>query len=379
MNSVGYCTNVFSGTSLAAVIQNIERFTSELRHIPHTFPRPPLGLWLSQSVVDELSNQDGHELLQRALGQYGSPPQSLNGFPQGDFHQAVVKHSVYEPNWCQRARLEYTMRLAEILAALIDEGQFGTISTLPVAWGTPQLSAHERCQAAQHLWEYALFADKLKQQTGRTIRLCLEPEPGCVLETSRDIVTFLNDDLLPQCKSESIAREYVAICHDVCHAAVMFELQEDVVACYQLAGWKIAKVQWSSALVADFGRISDDDRARAEHALAKFAEPRYLHQSCIDGRDFFEDLPQALLQAQRRGEWRIHFHVPIFLRELADGLTTTQDAIIDCAAALRKWSNDAHWEIETYAWHVFPQSPAPDQIGRLIVQELQWFHDTIGC
>ena len=53
------------------------------------------------------------------------------------------------------------------------------------------------------------------------------------------------------------------------------------------------------------------------------------------------------------GDWRIHFHVPLFTAEY-DGLGSTQDdvrRVIDAAAAT---GVTRHLEIETYTWDVLP-------------------------
>ena len=42
---------------------------------------------------------------------------SLNGFPQNDFHQQVVKEKVYLPNWAENDRLSYTIEISNILAS----------------------------------------------------------------------------------------------------------------------------------------------------------------------------------------------------------------------------------------------------------------------
>jgi hypothetical protein len=64
---------------------------------------------------------------------------TINGFPQDDFHQKVVKHRVYRPAWWEPARLEYTRDLVRILDRLLPSGVSGSISTLPIGWGSDAL------------------------------------------------------------------------------------------------------------------------------------------------------------------------------------------------------------------------------------------------
>ena len=107
-------------------------------------------------------------------------PYTLNGFPYGDFHQQVVKHRVYEPTWWQPERLHYTMQLVQIQDAILPAGMEGSISTLPIAWGTPCPDRGELEQAAAQLRQAAQWMHQLEAESGRLIYLCLEPEPGCV-------------------------------------------------------------------------------------------------------------------------------------------------------------------------------------------------------
>src|SRR5262249_48957375 len=158
------------------------------------------------------------------LRDVGLVPFTLNGFPYGDFHQAVVKHRVYEPTWFEPARLDYTLDLITIHDALLLPGQEGSISTLPIAWGQPA-PEHERLSlAAEQLRQIAEPLARLEKDSGRLIYLCLEPEPGCVLQFGRDVVRFYRDHLFPG-SDEALIRRYLRVCHDVCHAAVMFESQ----------------------------------------------------------------------------------------------------------------------------------------------------------
>src|SRR5207237_3224265 len=98
------------------------------------------------------------------------------------------------------------------------------------------------------------------------------------------------------------------------------------------AGIAVGKVQVSSAVRVPLDELAAADRAAALAQLAAFAEDRYLHQTVALGGDgatmFYEDLPLALRTAgqQPRGEWRIHFHVPIYLERF--GLLSTSQGDI---------------------------------------------------
>src|SRR5262245_20161562 len=256
-----------------------------------------VGLWLSARAARKL--REGPQLadFRGWLHDSGLVPYTLNGFPHGDFHQKVVKHQVYLPTWREPARLEYTLNLIHILDALLPAGVEGSISTLPLAWGRPAPSAQELDEHATALRRVAAELGRLEQEKGRLIHLCLEPEPGCILQRGGDVVSFFERHLLRGQEAGRLGR-YLRVCHDVCHAAVMFEEQADVLAGYRKAGILVGKVQVSSAVCLPLDRTEPDQRAAALEQLAGFREERYLHQTMVrrvPGTEpvFYEDLPLA--------------------------------------------------------------------------------------
>ena len=68
------------------------------------------------------------------------------------------------------------------------------------------------------------------------------------------------------------------------------------------------------------------------------------------------DLPDALAQAETANgsEWRIHFHVPIFLEAMQD-FDTTQDFLRAILTLHRDEPISEHLEVETYTWDVLPE------------------------
>ena len=182
-------------------------------------------------------------------------PFTLNGFPYGDFHQAVVKHAVYHPTWADPKRTEYTLQLIEVLDRLLPEGMPGSISTLPLAWHPSPAERESTLRtSADYLLQIARHLDRLRQESGRAIRLCLEPEPGCMLQRCHDVVEFFEKYLWTADDSDA-AQCHLQVCHDVCHAAVMFEDQLDVLQAYRSANIRMGEIQVSSAIHVDFDRL----------------------------------------------------------------------------------------------------------------------------
>jgi hypothetical protein len=304
----------------------------------------PVGLWLPAS---EVANADKSLLKEFKVF-------TMNGFPYGDFHSQSVKYSVYEPNWCDPRRARYTLELAALLSeiACVEEP---TISTLPLGWA---LSSVEVEAAARALVDVAARI--------APVRLCLEPEPGCTLESAADVVAFFEGPLAAAARarkvSEELVRRQLGVCWDTCHHAVIFEPPERVAALYEKAGITVGKMQVSSALVLPDPRDLD-----ARRRFLAFDEPRYLHQT-RDGERGCDDLPQAPSALSPERPWRSHFHVPID-RQAFSPLGTTQE---ETSRALRLSPTEI-LEVETYTWSVLPEPPQDDDaLIDGILRELKW-------
>ncbi len=387
---LGYCTNVHAGVGYAQTRENLQRYACAVKR--RFSPDHPmgLGLWLSSRAAREMIDGSLIEEFGRWLDSQGLVPITFNGFPYGDFHQKVVKHAVYHPVWGSPERTAYTMDLIHILDQLLPPGHCGTISTLPVAWDAGQGTGAD---AAKELLKVARSLARLQTETGREIVLCIEPEPGCLFQRSADVVAFFQQYLFNEqtVAEEDIraARSHLQVCHDVCHAAVMFESQEQMFSSYRAAGIGIGKIQVSSAIAVRFTDLDHQGRQTAIDRLSAFAEDRYLHQTVCrnattDTVTFFEDLPDALATVSERPleqeEWRIHFHVPLFAKQLGGGLETTQAMARDCLALFGQHApgNDGvgsalpHWEVETYAWAVLPADLAAKDLAEGIFREMDW-------
>lgn len=371
---LGYCTNVHAGASLNEVRVNLERYAVRVKE--RVSPNEPMGvgLWFSARAARELLARDGLGELRDWLGEQGLLPYTINGFPYGDFHEPVVKHRVYAPDWTTAERQAYTLDLAIILAGLIPEGGEGSISTLPIGWPRAEHGPHweverERLDAAgRRLTDLVHSLARLELDTGRLIHVDLEPEPGCILDTAPGVVRFFEEHLLGTRDDESV-RAYLRVCHDVCHSAVMFEPQAEAVDTYRNAGIRIGKVQLSSAVSADISA-----KPQAAEEIVRLHEPRYLHQTTVRRAGHtmvYEDLPHAMEQADRVGEWRVHFHVPLYLDRVG-ALDTTRAEVRNLLAALRPDDEVHHFEIETYAWTVLPEALRTADLAEGIAQEFEW-------
>ena len=405
--TIGYCTNVHAGVDLPAIRRNLDQYAVKVRDqvalngiesgaaAADPDAKLGVGLWIPDAASRELLVGSAAADFAAFLENRRLSAFTINGFPYDNFHQDVVKHRVYLPSWFQRERLEYTQRLATILSTILPESeQVGSISTLPIGWpdnphpDSSSLDAADQLEASgQLLRELAEFLAKIESDSGRRIVVAIEPEPGCVIDTTGDVIRFF-DSQLP----DSLHRKHITVCHDICHSAVMMEPQDEVLLRLATAKIGIGKVQVSSAVVADWTAMAGDRREEAKQQLAEFAEDRYLHQTgrrTSDGRfALAEDLPQLLNDdsAIDDDRWVVHFHVPIFL-ERFEHLGTSRGDVLECLRTLIGESSlgsqgidvnfTGHLEVETYAWTVLPQTMRKNALADDIASEVNWLKQAV--
>ena len=178
--------------------------------------------------------------------------------------------------------------------------------------------------------------------------------------------------------SQEIIRTHVQLCFDICHFGVSYEEPQEIVDKLISQDIRVGKIQISSALKVDF---TADELAKFE-ALAHYDEPTYLHQVIAKKRDGsfekFRDLKPALdaFEMGKYSEWRVHFHVPLFL-EKYNLLSSTQSEIVKTLAIQKQKPFTNHLEIETYTWGVLPtEFQAP--LNESIVREIEWVMSGVG-
>lgn len=398
---IGYCTNVHAGTDKESILANLRKCAVPVR-TRLGLSELGVGLWFSQRAAVEL--QDPNELRRFGdeLAKLGLIAYTINGFPQEDFHQRVVKHRVYHPAWWEQSRLDYTKNLVHLLDNLLPGGMSGSISTLPIGWGADLVEdkqGFERSkQAAVNLLTLAQSLHELFETTGRKIRLALEPEPGCIFTDNGSLRDFFERYLSAPAihpAQEALAREYLTVCHDVCHSAVMGEDQREELVRLSECGIQVGKVQVSSAIRVPWDRLDSKEQRVVLQQLSEFAEDRYLHQTMVvnasGDSQLYEDLPMLLKPYFRGGlldehatvtdrQWRIHFHVPIYVPNWGQ-IETTQSQIIDWLELTRRSPEmltcDPAYEVETYAWGVLPPDLRRSTLDEGIADEIAWLTSKI--
>ena len=385
---LSYCTNVHPGRTVAEVVDGITTYSAEVQR-QLNFPMAA-GLWLSANVVRELTKSPEQlEHLSQVLWQHDLCCYTLNTFPFGDFHSDRVKEQVYLPDWASSARISYTEQCAAILGQLLPEGGEGSLSTVPLGGRMNPHAADFHAVCYSHLIRLAKSLHHLYETTGRRIRLGLEPEPLCEMSGTVEWTLPVFDRLFAQAEAlgcESLVREYIGACFDVCHQAVEFE---DVSRSFdQLVqhGIRINKVHITNAVEL----LDPAENTAGRQALRQFVEARYLHQTYArfaDGRietrlDLaLEDIERQPADSFMKADaWRVHFHVPIF----ADSLGPLKTTRPDLASALRKvaaMDYSPHLEVETYTWPVMPGETATDStpLADRIAHELRSAAELLGA
>ncbi|MFF3942687.1 metabolite traffic protein EboE [Streptomyces phaeofaciens] len=354
---VAYCTNVHPAETLDGVLAQLRDHCEPVRKCLGR-DRLGIGLWLAKGAARALiSDPVALRELRAELDRRGLEAVTLNGFPYDGFGAEEVKYRVYRPDWADPERLAHTTDLARLLTALLpDDVTEGTISTLPLAWRT-DFDEHAAATARAALTTLTGRLDALEELTGKSIRVALEPEPGCTVETTADAIGPLT----------ALPGDRIGVCVDTCHLATSFEDPGPALAALEAAGVGIPKAQLSAALHAEEPR-----RPEVREALAAFAEPRFLHQTRTltpDGLRGTDDLGEALAGDALPDDapWRAHFHVPLHAPPAAP-LTSTlhvlQEALAHLVGGVQPRTR--HLEVETYTWQALPPGLRPRTRTQLV-------------
>ncbi|CAM3455898.1 metabolite traffic protein EboE [Pontibacter korlensis] len=396
-----YCTNIHPGESWDEAFQNLKTYFPPLKAKLSSQKPFGIGLRLSNRASEELMVQpDRLQEFKIWLQEQELYVFTMNGFPYGSFHNQSVKDQVHSPDWTTTERLDYTVRLARILAELLPEGMEGGISTSPLSYKPWLLEADDQKvksiynQCTNHLVELTEELARLKQATGKSIHIDIEPEPDGLLENSKEVINYYQEWLVPigvphlqeklsltKEEAREAIYEHLQLCYDVCHFALAYEKPAEAFAKLKHAGIRIGKIQLSAALKT---LLPEDIETRADIAetMATFAEDTYLHQVVeknIDGElTQYPDLTFALQHIRKPNavEWRTHFHVPLFTQEY-NGLQSTQEDVAEVLRLLQQHHMTQHLEVETYTWDVLPQDLKKD-LSLSIQRELEWVIEHIN-
>ncbi len=385
-----YCLNVHPGEKWEKNFEALRTIIPKIRN--RVAPGQPfgLGLRLSRIAAERLAFNETLSQLKAFLKKHDLYVFTINGFPYGDFHKEVVKENVYSPDWRTRERLEYTLRLADILSELIPKGISGSISTVPGSYKEWINSDADRTEMIHNLMACVAHLADIRGRTGRDIHVGLEPEPDCFLQTTEETVAFFSQDLFgqgrqylaklkgcTQSEAEAMIAHHLGICFDTCHMLLQFENLYESIDLLKEHGILLSKIQISAALRTT---CKEQNLER----LIDFCDPVYLHQvKAWSGEDdiiSYRDLPEALankdIQKKVGEEWRVHFHVPLYFTG-DDALQSTSAELTPEFFRHAMESGCKHFEIETYTFNVLPGVLRARGIVESVSDEYAWVLDRL--
>ena len=386
-----YSTLVHPGDTWAEMWDSLTTYVPQVKQ--RVSPNDPFGvsLRISASSAQTLTADAGERArLSAFLADNDMYLYTVNAFPYGPFKNTIVKEQVYEPDWRSDERAVYTMQVADILAEVAAADIEPTIQSPPLGF-KPRVTGPDVVAAfTRQVIRVAAHLVKLRQRTGRTVRLALEPEPACFLETTDEAIDYFTNHLYAPESAASLAqltglsradaaaalRNHLGMVYDICHQAVEYE---DISVSLQRladAGIPVFKLQEAAAV-----RVPEVTQATVD-ALRRFADTVYLTQT-VERRNGklerylnLEDAFEAWERDPGPREWRTHFHVPVFLDDLGD-FKTTRFAIEDALRFHKKNKLSPHLEIETYTWDVLPEHLKTGDIVDYVVLEIEWVREQL--
>jgi sugar phosphate isomerase/epimerase len=382
-----YSTLVHPGDTWVDMWDSLNRYVPQVK--ARVSPNQSFGvsLRLSASSAKTLTGDpQQRERLKDFLKQHDMYLYTVNAFPYGPFKNQIVKKEVYEPDWRSDERAIYTMQVADILAECGGANVNPSIQSPPLGF-KPRVTGPDVVHAyTRQVIRVVAHLVQLNQRTGRTVTLCLEPEPYCFLETTEEAVDYFNNHLyadeavrmlvtqtgLSKSQAEKALRNHLGMVYDICHQAVEYE---DIGASLQkLAdnGIPVFKLQEAAAL-----RVPNVTQETVD-AMRPFADTVYLTQT-VEKKDGkltrflnLEDAFEAWEKDPGPREWRTHVHVPVFLDQIGEHFKTTRFAIEDALKFHKKNKLSPQLEIETYTWDVLPDSMKTGSIVDYVQRELDW-------
>jgi hypothetical protein len=387
-----YSTLVHPGDTWAEMRSSLAAYAPAVK--ARISPGQPFGvsLRLSAASVSTLAKDPGErQRLQEMLAAEDLYVYTANAFPYGPFKGQRVMEQVYEPDWTTQERTSYTMAVADILADIAPAGIAPTIQTAPLAFrpnvrGPGYITAFTR-----NLLRVVAHLIDTERRTGRRVKLALEPEPFCFLETTQETVAYFDKHIYSAAGTAALAsltglaaselhglvRRHLGVVFDICHQSVQFE---DIGASLRMlvdSAIPIFKLQQAAALWVP--EVTSESVA----GLAQFTETIYLSQTTQrrDGKlTRFLNLGDAIgaWSASPGGscEWRTHFHVPVFLEDLG-AFRTTRFAIEEALRVHLATPLSDHLEIETYTWDVLPAYLKTGDITEYVTREIAWVRDQL--
>jgi hypothetical protein len=381
-----YSTLVHPGDNWDEIWNSLTTYVPKVKE--RISPDNPFGVSLrlaAESARTLSGNAKERDKLKKFLADNDMYLYTVNAFPYGPFKGTRVKENVYEPDWRSEERTQYTINVAEVLADVAPEGTAPSIQSPPLGF-KPRVTGPDVVDAfTEHVIRVVAHLVGLRERSGRTVGLALEPEPYCFLETTDETVDYFTNHLysgksasmlaklagIPISEAHAALRRHLGTVFDICHQAVEYENISESLQKLVDAGIPVLKLQEAAAVY-----MPQVDQ-KVVDSLQKYADTIYLTQTKEkkDGQyKMFlnlEDAFDAWKKEQTAREWRTHIHVPVFLDDLGP-FRTTRFAIEDALRFHKANPVSRQLEIETYTWDVLPAHLKTGDIVDYVCKELEW-------
>ena len=391
LGHLSYSTLVHAGDTWAEMRSSLETFVPQVK--ARVSPDSPFGVSLrisAESVKTLVDSPKEREDLKSFLAANDLYVYTVNAFPYGPFKGGTVMERVYEPDWTTDARVEYTNSVADILADITPASISPSIQTAPLAFKPKVTDAAYVDLFTTNLFRVVAHLIVLEARTGHRVKLALEPEPACYLETTDETVTYFTERVfspagvaelarlarIPRSEAEGLLRRHLGVVFDIGHQSVGFENIPESLGKLIDAGIPIFKLQEAAALWVKNLTLDLVPQLRV------FTDTIYLSQTTLrrEGEvKQFLNLGEALDDFEkdpRPAEIRTHFHVPVFLEELGP-FVTTRFGVEDALRMHRESPISDHLEIETYTWDVLPEHLKTGDIVDYVTRELEFVRDQL--
>lgn len=381
-----YSTLVHAGDNWDQMRASVEEFVPKVKRRLGVEGKFGVSLRISGDSQKTLSESaEARSELKKFLEDEGLYVFTINAFPYGPFKGQRVMERVYEPDWTTNQRVEYTKAIADILVDITDEDTSPSIQTAPLAFAPNVSDESYIARFTTSVFEVISHLYHLEARTGRRVKLSIEPEPACYLETTDETVAFFQERLyapagvaelaniaqIALSEAEGAIKRYLGIVFDIGHQSVGFEDIPQSLEKLVNAGIPIFKLQEAAALWVESLSIDIIPELR------RFTDTIYLSQTSLktaEGIVKYLNLGEALDAYEANPvptEMRTHFHVPVFLEEIGP-FKTTRFAVQQALAMHRKQPLSDHLEIETYTWDVLPAELKTGDIVDYVSRELEF-------
>ncbi|HKE64163.1 MAG TPA: metabolite traffic protein EboE, partial [Micromonosporaceae bacterium] len=246
LGHLAYSTLVHPGDTWEEMRASVETFAPAVKAA--VSPDAPYGISLRLSAASaETLDADADERARFRgwLEDHDMYVYTVNAFPYGPFKGRVVMADVYEPDWSTEDRVRYTGRVADILADISPRSIAPSIQTAPLAFRPKVRGPQDVTVLTENLLRVVAHLIDVERRTGRRVKLALEPEPFCFLETTEETVRYFETEVwsaggirrlmrlanVPASEAVGLVRRHLGVVFDICHQSVQYE---DIAAALRL-------------------------------------------------------------------------------------------------------------------------------------------------